>query len=141
MTPQSPLRKKKQSALWQNFIISSQPQGFKVLCVLKPMFPDAWRYLTVRPSVRPRRLCPVPLVLHPLPPLPSLRLILLSPLGPMRPPNRWLENLKRHRGDGNQTLWCVNQTERDSLMRVCAHETEPRTERRATPKTTPTNKP
>lgn len=82
---------------------------------------------------------PLPSVPRPSPP--SLHLILLSPLGPMRPPNRWLENLKRHRGDGNRTLWCVNQTERDSLVRLCAPETEPRTERRATPKTTPTNKP
>lgn len=89
-----------------------------------------------------RQLCPRVSRPSPFPSSsPALHLILLSPLGPMRPPNRWLENLKSHRGDGNQTLWCVNQTERDSLMRLCAHETEPRTERRATPKTTPTNKP
>lgn len=41
-------------------------------------------------------------------PLP-LHLILLSSLGPMRPWNRWLENLKWHRRDGNQTLLCAKE--------------------------------
>lgn len=39
----------------------------------------------------------------------SLHLILLSSLGPMRPWNRWLENLKWHRRDGNQTLLCAKE--------------------------------
>lgn len=110
--------------------------GFKLLV----MFWDAWRYFTVRPAAAAlpgtvQRPSSFTLSLLPHPHTSSS----CHHSAPMRPPNRWLENLKRHRRDGNQTLQCANETERDSLVRLRARETELRQEKRATPKTTPTN--
>lgn len=109
----------------QDCVCSCRAESFRIQCLkyilTMPVFnlPSFWN------DCHWTMLSPLSFTLPLAPPPPSPHLILLSSLDVMRLWNRWHKNSKWHRRDGDQTVVCVCEREKQrKILKVCLCSTK-----------------